>query len=229
MAPAVQPGQEPQTARLVTEATTSQGLVDTAGKVRLWLNGALGFGFANVDVGVTTGGETVSLRGGGGIGLGAGAGYGLSRKFDLDVDLGFQLSGESPAVDNATASFGRGFLLATIKYKIPTSDSGQFKLGLGVGEYFGGKLDVDTRSGAFGHHDIVKYNSATGFHCTGEFERFLRPNLSFSLGAKVYFVKYKADSYTRNDLELPVSTLPDKERNLDGSGMDVMISLSTYF
>ncbi len=224
-----QGGQSPQQNPQVLDSGSPQGMVDTSGKFRLYLNGELGFGFSKVDVGVTTKGDTVSISGGGGLGLSAGLGYGLSRNFDLDLDFGYQASTLTPSVSNARGAFTRGYLLATLKYKIPTSDRGQFKFGLGVGQYFGGKLDMDTSDAPGGSQVIVKYETATGFHATGEFERFIRPNVSFNIGAKVYTVTYKADSAEDNHVAVPVSLLKDKVRDLDGSGMDFLIGINMYF
>ena len=221
--------QENQQQAAQQEQTTgaSQALVDTTGKVRLSLQGALGFGFERIDVGTTTSGDTVSISGGGGAGGGAGIAFGLSRELDLDLDAGFQSGWLTPSVDNADGSFSRGYLLATLKYKRPTSDTGQFKFGAGLGAYFGGKLKFERTDVYFSEQ--VDYDPAFGLHLTGEFERFIRPNMSFNIGAKMYFVEYKAKSATLNSIGLPVSWLKDEVRNLNGSGMDLLIGINAYF
>lgn len=203
--------------------------IDTAGKVKLSLSGLYGFGFNSVDVGVTTYGDDVSISGGGGFGFAGRIGYGISRRFDIDIDLGFQVSTLMPAVSNADGTFARSYLLATLKYKVPTSDTGQFKFGLGAGSYFGGELDVDTAGVTGGSHTIVTYEPAVGLHVTGEFERFIRPDVSFHLGAKIYVVKYDADGVTYNGISGPVVFLADDVREFDGSGFDIMIGISKYF
>ncbi len=202
--------------------------VNTAGKMKLSLQGALGFGFDHVDVGVTTGGDKVTISGGGGGGIGFGLGYGLSPDFDLDFDIGVQASTLSPAVANADGSFTRSFLLVTLKRKIPTSESGQFKVGLGLGSYNNGKLDVDLRD-AGGVHDIIEYKNAVGFHVTGEFERFIGQTTSFNLGAKMYFVQYKADSWTHNNSAVPVDNLNSDVKTFNGNGFDFLIGFNVYF
>jgi hypothetical protein len=221
-------GQTPQAVQQVQQPSISEELVDTAGKVRLSLSAGLGFGFDVVDIGVNSSGDTAKISGGGGLGFGAGIGYGLSRKWDLDLDLGFQVSVLTPSIDNADGSFTRGYLLATLKYKLPTSDSGQFKLGAGIGEYFGGKMDFE-RNDAFGIDQTVEYDPAIGLHITGEFERFIKPNVSFNLGAKIYYVEYKAKTAKLNSVEVPLSLLKDDVRNLNGSGLDLLIGISVYF
>lgn len=112
--------------------TEAQPAKDTAHQYYLELTGAFGIGFDDVDVGVTTGGDTISISGGGGLGFAAGLGYGLSSQWDLDFHLGFQASVLRPSVSNADGSFTRSFLLATLKRKVPTSENGEFKFGLGI-------------------------------------------------------------------------------------------------
>jgi len=223
----VRPEPAPLPAQTTQTSATPQELLNTSGKTRLSLQGALGFGFDRVDVGTTTSGDTVSISGGGGAGGGAGIAFGLSRSLDLDLDLGFQGGGLTPAVDNATGSFTRGYFLATLKYKKPTSDTGQFKFGAGLGAYFGGKLKFNRTDMNF--NEEVDYDPAVGLHFTGEFERFIRPNVSFNIGAKIYFVEYKAKSYTFNSADVPVSALKDEVRNLNGSGMDFLLGINMYF
>ena len=75
----------------------------------------------------------------------------------------------------------------------------------------------------------MDYDPALGVHLTGEFERFISPNVSFKLGDKIYFVKYAAESFTVNGADIPVSLLKSDVRDLNGSGMDLMIGISTYF
>jgi hypothetical protein len=222
------PEQLPQAAPAASESTKLQELLNTAGKTRLSLHGVMGFGFDQIDVGKTTSGDTISISGGGGLGGGAGIAFGLSRSLDLDLDLGFQAGGLTPAVDNAEGSFTRGYFLATLKYKKPTSDTGQFKFGVGLGTYFGGKMKIE-RTDVFFSKEEVDYDPAVGLHFTGEFERFIRPNVSFNVGAKIYFVEYEAKSYKLNSVDVPVSSLKEDVRNLNGSGMDFMIGINMYF
>ena len=223
-----QPEPTPQAASVTAEIPKPQELLNTSGRVRLSLNGALGFGFEKADVGPNSSGDTVSISGGGGIGGGVGLAFGLSRSLDLDLDLGAQVSGIDPTGDNATGSFGRGYLLATLKYKIPTSDTGQFKFGAGLGAYFGGKLKFD-RSDTSLFNKEIDYDPALGFHLTGEFERFIKSNVSINIGTKIYFVEYEAKTYKRGSIDFPVSSLSDELRNLNGSGMDFLFGINLYF
>lgn len=220
--------QEAQPEAAQAQPAQPPAMLDTAGKASFNIHGAFGVGFSSVDVGTTSSGEAVTISGGGGAGFGVGIGYGITRKFDVDLAFGGQVSTLTPAVSNAEGTFSRAYLLATLKRKFPTSDTGQFKAGLGVGAYFEGQLDVDTRD-AGGYHTVVDYDPAIGFHLTGEFERFIRPNTSITLGAKMYFVTYEARSYKRNGADMPVSDLISDVKELDGSGLDVSLALNIYF
>ena len=203
-------------------------VLSTKGKVKLEVSASNGFGFNSIDVGKTTSGKEVKVSGGGGIGLAFTAGYGIAENLDVDVSLGGQTSNEQPVVENANASYTRGFLRATLKYLVPVRDRIRFKFGGGVGLYNGGELDVDTTKVAGGSRDIVKYDSATGGHLQGEFEGLIRNNITFVAGVRMYSVKYKADSYERNGAAIPVSALPDNVRNLKGGGTDFFMGFAIY-
>lgn len=220
------PEQPPQAAPAAQESPTPQELLNTTGKTRLSLHGVAGIGFDKIDE-VTNRGDTLSISGGGGFGGGAGIAFGLSRSLDLDLDLGFEASFMTPYVDYANGLFTRGYFLATLKYKMPTSDSGQFKFGVGIGSYMSGKLLFERTDIPF--KEEVEYDPAVGLHLTGEFERFIKTNVSVNIGAKIYFVEYKAKAYKLNSINVPVSALPDETRNLNGSGMDFLLGINLYF
>lgn len=217
----------PTQAQQPAPAIEASTMINGEGKKRLYLFGDIGFGFEHPEVGQASG-DSVKISAGGGVGGGVGFGYGLSKSFDLDLELGVQASTINPPVSNATGAFTRSFLLGTIKYKVPTADTGRFKFGAGIGSYGSGKLDVDTVD-AGGSHVIVKYENAVGVHMTGEFERFISPTTSVNIGAKMYFVTYKAKSMTINGAVASVDTLPGSEKNYNGSGFDFMIGISKYF
>jgi len=204
-------------------------VLSTTGKMKLEISAMIGGGSKSIDLGTTTSGDAVKVSGGGGAGLAITAGYGLSEHLEFDLSLGGQASTEQPAVDNADASFTRGFLRATLKYLVPVRDRIRFKFGGGVGTYGGGELDVDTTRVAGGSRNIVKYDSAGGVHLVGEFEALIRNEFTFVAGLRLYSVTYKASSYERNGVAQPVSVLPDDVRNLDGGGADLFIGLAKYF
>jgi hypothetical protein len=223
-APVVQPGEQP--APVVKPGQP----LNTANKLRLQLEGYLGFGLDSVKVGETSKGDDVKISGGGGFGGGATLGYGLSRSFDIDATFGAQVSGLMPAVENATGTFGRTFLLATVKYKIPYRENLQWKFGVGVGYYMGGKLDIDIDQGIVnGGHTIVDYKNATGFHATGELEVALQRNLVLAMGLKYYHVPYTADKATFNGISQPVSSLKSEFKDFNGDGLDITIGLGVLF
>lgn len=199
---------------------------DTAGKFRVGLAGAVGSGFSKPVVGTTTSGEKVTLSGGGGIGGEFNAGYGISRVLDAEASIGFQQSELSEDVSNASGTFKRSYLLATLKYKIPVSDSAQVRLGGGIGYYMSPIFDFDARR-AESTRTIIKYDNAIGFHLTGEFERMIN-TFSITIGGKYYNVSYNAKS-VKIVVPLPTSGLKDEFRNYDGSGFDVTFGVNKYF
>ena len=204
--------------------------LNTANKLRLQLEGYLGFGLDSVKVGETSKGDDVKISAGGGFGGGATLGYGLSRSFDIDGTFGAQVSGLMPAVDNATGTFGRTFLLATVKYKIPIRENLQWKFGVGAGYYMGGKLDIDIDQGILnGGHSVVDYKNTTGFHATGELEIALQRNLLLAVGLKYYKVDYKAETATFNGISVPVSSLTSEYRDFKGDGVDITVGLGVLF
>jgi len=204
--------------------------LNTAKKLRLQLEGYAGFGLDSITVGETSNGDAVKISGGGGFGGGATLGYGLSRSFDIDATFGAQVSGLMPAVENATGTFGRTFLLATVKYKIPFRENLQWKFGVGAGYYMAGKLDINIDQGILnGGHGVVDYKNATGFHATGELEIALQRNLVLAVGLKYYNVEYKADTATFNGISVPASSLSDEYRNFNGDGVDITAGLGVLF
>ena len=223
-APAIKTGEQ------AAPPATTGAMLNTANKLRLQFEGALGIGLDSSKVGVTTGGDDVKISGGGGAGFGVSLGYGLSRSFDIDCTLGVQVSGLQPAVKNADGSFTRSFFLATAKYKVPIRENLQWKFGLGAGYYMGGKLDIDVDPGIPGAgHSVVDYKNAAGVHATGELEIALRSNLMLAVGLKYYMVTYKADKATFNGASDPVSSLPDEFRNFNGDGVDITVGLGILF
>lgn len=222
-----QPGAQPEQAAPVVKPGEP---LNTANKLRLQLEGYWGVGLDSITVGKTSSGDDVKISAGGGFGGGATIGYGLSRRFDIDGTLGFQVSGLYPYVENADGYFGRTFLLATVKYKIPFRENLQWKFGVGAGYYMGGKLDIEIDQGILsGGHRIVEYKNTTGFHATGELEIALQRNLVLDVGLKYYSVNYKADTATFNGVSVPVSSLNSDYRDLNGDGVDVTVGFAVLF
>ena len=226
----VQPSQTEAQPEQVAPVVRPGEPLNTANRLRLQLEGYMGFGMDSIKVGETSNGEDVKISSGGGFGGGATLGYGLSRSFDIDATVGAQFSGLMPAVENATGTFGRTFLLATVKYKIPFRENLQWKFGVGVGYYMGGKLDIDIDQGILnGGHRVVNYKNTTGFHATGELDIALQRNLMLVVGLKYYKVEYKAETATFNSASVPVSALNSDYRELTGDGVDVTAGLAVLF
>ena len=201
--------------------------LNTANKLRLQLEGYMGFGMDSNKVGTTTDGNDVKISAGGGFGYAATIGYGLSRSVDLDATLGFQVSGLMPAVKNADGYFARSLLLATVKYKLPFRENLQWKFGVGAGYYMGGEMDIEIDPGVPGAgHYIYDYKNATGIHATGELEVALQRNLMLSVGLKYYMVEYKVEKATRNGASV---TVPSEFRTLTGDGLDVTVGIAVLF
>lgn len=207
----------------------AQEAFDTTGRIRI--EGALhfGLGVGSVDVATTTDGETIKLSGGGGIGLSFGVGYGLTHGMDIDLAVGLHESILYPSVSNIDGTFTRSNLLATINYRSVVSGTNHLKFGIGLGYYVGGVYDVDSSQVLFGSHTIVEYDNALGFHLTAELEYFHPGEWSHFLRAKLYYVKYDASTATDNGTSVPVQLLISDIRELDGSGLDLILGISRYF
>lgn len=204
-------------------------LYTTSHKNKVQVQAGMGFGEKSHSIGTTTDGDAVKISGGGGAGIGVGAGHSFNERFDLDFDLGFQLSTITPAVANADGSFTRSFLLATAKYKVPVLYNMQFKFGLGAGYYLGGTMDIDTSAVFGGSKWTVDYGPALGFHGIGEMEFAVAKDIFFSFGLKYYHVTYTADSATYNGMSAPTSALNDEIKNLNGGGIDFLVAFGKYF
>lgn len=212
----------------VPDSLAEEGF-DSSGKVRLEGSLLLGIGFDDVDLGVTTDGDTISLSGGGGVGFTLGLGYGLSSNIDLDLHLGSQASSLKPSVSNADGEFTRTMLLGTLKYRKTLTSSNYLKFGAGLGIYTGGEWDVDASLVPGGAHNVIEYKDALGVHATFEYEHVNHRNIGLAVGLRLYIVEYSAETASSNGVSVPASFLMDEVRNLDGSGMDLTMSISKYF
>lgn len=222
-----QPGAEKK--KVKKKARAPRKPLNTGGRGRFGISLLLGFGIKNHDLGVTTDGDDISLSGGGGAGLALIGGYGLSSKWDIEVSVGGQVSELRPEVSNADGEFNRDFLRATLFYKIPSTPVTQWKIGAGIGAYLAGEWDVDTSAVPGGNHDIIMYDDALGFHITGGYEVVVKESVYFAAELMYYFVEYEANSWTRNSAPQSVNMLNDPFKNLNGSGIDLMLSMGMYF
>ena len=193
----------------------------------------LGIGITDHEVGITTENEKIMMSGGGGIGGILNIGYGLSPKWDISFGAGIQNSSLTPEVENASASFLRMALLTNIKYRIPVSSSGLINFGGGISYYFPGDLDMDLSEVSEGAHNIFGYDNAIGFQFFGEYEGFFNKDFSWMIGLKYSWVTYELKSAKSNGITIPIDDLPadirDEIGNLDGSSVDLVVSLIYYF
>ena len=213
--------------------------VNTRGKLKIEAFFCIGGGIESIKVGITTDGDDIRISGGGG---GAGAlslGYGISSLLDIDLTAGYQSNGltvSSPAdrtvvtLTNAEGSFERAFLLVTPKLKKSVSSFGQLKFGVGAGYYMSGKMELDFSEVPDGAHNIYTYDSAIGFHITGEYEHFFSNRAwVMAFGLKYYKVTYELSAFESDGRSVPTELAVDESRDLDGSGVDFTISIGKYF
>lgn len=208
-------------------------LYDITSQWRIEGAGLLGVGIKNHEVGKTTEDEKISISGGGGYGGTLILGYGFSPQFDVSIGAGIQNSTLIPKVKNADGSFLRTMFLATLKYKKPITSRGLLNIGAGLDFFSPGDLDINASKVAEGGHNIYSYKESTGFHLLAEYEGFINNKLSWIIGLKYYYVTYKLKSANLDGLSVPSSVLPDELKkevaNLNGSGVDMIMSLNMYF
>jgi hypothetical protein len=192
-----------------------------------------GIGITDHEVGLTTENEKIMMSGGGGIGGILNIGYGLSPKWDISIGAGIQNSSLTPQVENASASFLRIAVMTDIKYRVPVSSSGLINFGGGLSYYFPGDLDIDITEVSGGAHNIFGYDNSIGFQFFVEYEGFFNKDFSWIIGLKYSRVTYEIKSAKSNGINIPVDDLPtdirDEIGNLDGSSVDLVVSLNYYF
>jgi len=197
------------------------------------LNFLLGFGTNNIEVGVTTENDKIKISGGGGLGGVLNLGYGVTPQWDLIVGVGLEYSSLQPQVENADGSFFRTMFLSTIKYRIPVSASGIINIGAGAGYYLPDDLNVDMSQIPQGAHNIYSYKNTVGFHLQAEYEGFFNENLTWVIGLKYYNISYDLEAVSSDGISYPINNLPEdiisEIGELDGSGVDLILSLNYYF
>jgi hypothetical protein len=208
-------------------------LYDLNSRWRIEGSGLLGMGINNLQVGITTENEKITISGGGGFGGSFVLGYGFLPQLDLSIGTGIEKSALMPRVKNAKGSFTRIFFLATLKYKKPISSKGLLNFGSGPDFFSPGELDIDASKVSEGGHNIYSYKKATGFHLLAEYEGFINQKFSWIMGLKYYYASYKLESAKLDGIFFPVDNLPadlKKEvTDLNGSGVDLILSFNWYF
>jgi hypothetical protein len=189
----------------------------------------VGVGLDDHLVGETSGGDEITISGGGGMGIQGLFCYDLSPRLEGSLGLGYMVSSMMPEVENASGTFGRLFIDATLKYRLILTTRAVMKLGAGAGYYLPGDMDLDTREVAGGAHNIYGYDSAPGFHVMGEYERSINERFSWVIGLRGSFVSYDLNSASSDGMEVPLSMVPqeimDELGSLDGGAVDITFSI----
>jgi hypothetical protein len=203
--------------------------------LRWHLEGSLiiGVGLKNHVIGKTNQNDDIKMSGGGGFGGNLMLGYSLSPAWDLGAEVSIQNSSLQPKVENASGSFLRTAISAKIKYRFPVSSTGSINIGGGAGYYMPNEFDIDASSVSGGAHNIYGYDNAVGFQLLGEYEGFFTSSFGWILGLKYYNVTYDLNSAKSNGIDVPLNQLPSDIKNelnkLDGSSVDLVLSLTYYF
>ncbi len=212
--------------------------VDTSGRFRFDIGGVFGRGFSREYVADREDNTPIFIRAGGGAGIAATLGYGLSSRFDLDISAVRQISENKNNAINGGMEFKKVYALGTLKYKFPFKSKldfygGQIKIGAGIGLYMDTNLTVTHNNMSTDLHSeyFVDYEPALGYHTTVEFETFMPNDWALSIGARIYFVDFKADSTQSTGIFKGNNAIIDKSSfdEMDGSGVDLLISLGKYF
>ncbi|KKK47537.1 hypothetical protein LCGC14_3154180, partial [marine sediment metagenome] len=149
-----------------------------------------------------------------------------------------QISEIKNNVINGGMEFKKVYALGTLKYKIPFKSSldyysGQIKFGAGIGFYQSTTLTIvhNNRTTDLHSEYVVDYEPALGYHTTVEFETFMPNDWALSIGARISFVDFKADSTQSSGIFVGNNSIIDKTSfdEMDGSGIDLLISLGKYF
>jgi hypothetical protein len=195
----------------------------------------MGGGFEQLNTGiVTSNGEQVKLSPGGGVGIGIQLGYLLlSSHWDFSIALSRQWSTMTPPVSNAEGTFSRTLIEPMVKYIITFKDKNK-SVNLGAGILFAqsGKTDLDAGKIQGGAHNIYSYSDATGLLIAAEYLA-RRKNFGFHIGLKYYSVNYELASISSNGVNIPLAVIPPSLisdiREIDGSGVDLVIGIGFYF
>ncbi len=213
---------------MISDLYAKESLVESTPELRIDLGLILGTGSEKFDFGTTSSGDNFGISGGGGIGVYLNFGSHLDSNFDIEATMGYQKSDFRPAISNGDGEFTRTYLLTSVKYRIPFSEDKQIKIGCGIGYYFSGSMETDTTQMTNGKELSISYDNSIGMHFTFEYEFFFTRSESITLGLKYYDVRYKANSvYVKGALN-PLTGLNNDLRNLDGSGIDFVVTYNFF-
>ncbi len=200
---------------------------NTLNRTRFELLLAGGLGLSEPIIGTTSSGEDVTLSGGGGVGALLTVGRGIREMWDLDFTLGYQMSLLTPEPSGADGGFTRSMALLTMKHRARMDNRSWIKYGFGLGYYLPGDYEVDDPTLPL----LIEYKAAPGAHLTLEYETALGDKsniMTFVFGLKYTYVVYEAESANVIGLDRPLSMLSQELRDLDGSGVDLIIGITAY-
>ena len=187
------------------------------------MNLNFGAGFNPIPLVVLTTGEESTISFGGGFNFGLQYAHRINKKFELALDLNYQISSLAPAVSNASASFNRANIWATPSLIIPFKKNQMmnFKLGAGFNYNFlpTFKFDFSELGGGKGSW---KYKEAFGFHTQLLFEINYSNLYTLNLGIRYVNLTYefKPDNMYNPPVEL---------QKPDGSAIDLLMGMAFHF
>jgi hypothetical protein len=194
-------------------------------KNRIGVQFPMGFGFKSIPMFTMENDKESSISFGGGFGIALKYGVELGKHFDLAFDLGYQSSGLTPALNNATVSFGRGVLAVTPSLIAPIQDgyAMRLKIGAGLAYMFGTSMSIDGSKVQGGFKDDWDYTNALGYHFSTLLEMNTSEYWSFLFGVKVYGSRYDFLEGSRN---YPID--PGLKNGI-GSGLDLLMGIFYHF
>lgn len=195
-------------------------------KNRLGINMNIGGGFYSTTIFTTTSGDESKISCGGGYGIGIKYGYELNKYIDLAADFNYQFSILSPYLSNASTTFRRAYISLTPSFIIPIKggENMRFKIGYGYDYYMDANLIIGGKNLQNGYNDTWKYDNASGYHASINFEMNTGEKWSLSYGLKYYKVIY---DFKSSSLMHPLSG--NSLLKPDGSGLDFLMGISYHF
>jgi hypothetical protein len=194
-------------------------------KNRIGLNCNMGIGFKQIPMFVMTNGDESEISFGGGLAFGLKYGYEFTKHFDLAADIDYYFSTLTPALENASVTFGRGRLSVTPSLILPFDGgySRRMKLGAGLNYNFSPKMEIECDQISGGFNDTWKYNGAFGFHVSLIYEMSFSERISMILGIKYNNMKFEFESSKGQ-------RIPGFEFDRpDGQGLDMLCGFYYHF
>jgi hypothetical protein len=194
-------------------------------KNRIGVQFGVGTGFEKTPIYITEDDRESKFSFGGGFGIGLMYGIELNKHFDLAMDMAYQSSGLSPALNNASWDFGRGIVTITPSVIIPIDDgySMRVKIGAGLNYIWGTKLSIEGSKIPEGFNDTWDYSNSIGYHLKTAFELNFTESWSLLYGLKLYGAKFE---FIEGGSRFP---LINSLKNPSGTGLDLQVGLYYHF